>query len=172
MIRAVRATTLAALIAAPIAAVLPALAAAQASVDFGEGGFDAGQPIEVTSDALTVDQADGSAVFNGNVVVVQGDLRLASDALRVEYAGAESGGQTRIRRILATGGVTFVNGGDAAEATEAVYSVSEGTVRMTGDVLVSQGPSALSGEALTVDLASGSGRIEGRVRTILQAGGQ
>ena len=162
----------AALIAVLVAALPAAVVAQGASVEFGEAGFDGAQPIEVTSDALTVDQADGSAVFEGNVVVVQGALRLASDALRVEYADGTGGERTEIRRILASGGVTFVNDGDAAEAQEAVYSVAEGTIRMTGDVLVSQGPSALSGEALTVDLASGSGRMEGRVRTVLQAGGQ
>ena len=161
----IRTLTLAAALA------LPTMVAGQgASVDFGSGGFDDSQPIEVTSDSLSLDQAGGTAVFDGNVVVVQGDLRLAAGTLRVEYADA--GGATEVRRIVAGGGVTFVSGGDAAEADEAVYAVSDGTVRMSGSVLVSQGPSALSGEALTVDLASGSGRMEGRVRTVLQAGGQ
>ena len=41
---------------------------------------------------------------------------------------------------------------------------------MTGDVILTQGPNALSGERLIVDLTSGTGRMEGRVRTIFQTG--
>ena len=67
---------------------------------------------------------------------------------------------------MAGGGVTFVTASDAAEAQDAVYSVAEGTVTMSGDVILTQGRNAIAGDRLVVDLGSGNGRMEGRVRTV------
>lgn len=141
-----------------------------ASVAFGGLKHDASLPVEITADELNVDQATGSAVFTGNVVAGQGEMRLSAGRVQVQYA-TENGQVTgRIDKLIATGGVTLVNGGEAAEAQKAVYSVSGADIVMTGDVILTQGANALSGEKLTVDLTSGSGRMEGRVRTIFQTG--
>lgn len=142
-----------------------------ASVAFGGLKHDASLPVEITADELTVDQATGSAVFIGNVVAGQGEMRLSAARVRVEYA-TENGQVTgRINQLIATGGVTLVNGAEAAEAAKAIYSVAGANIVMTGDVILTQGVNALSGEKLTVDLKTGSGRMEGRVRTIFQTGG-
>ena len=40
--------------------------------------------MEVTSDELSIDQATGQAIFDGNVLVVQGDIRMsAGNGLRI-----------------------------------------------------------------------------------------
>ncbi|MDJ1009540.1 MAG: LptA/OstA family protein [Paracoccaceae bacterium] len=160
-------------LALTLAALLPGAAIAQgANVALGGLAFDNSAPIEVSADNLSVDPEDGSAVFEGNVLVAQGDLRLAANLIRVEYATDAEGNQTpSIGRVSATGGVTFVNGADAAEATEAVYSVEESSLVMTGDVLLTQGENVVAGDRLLVDLAAGTGRIEGGVRTVFQTGG-
>ena len=59
----------------------------------------------------------------------------------------------------------------AAEAREAVYTVAAGIVEMTGDVLLTQGASALSGQRLVLDLKAGTGVMEGRVSTTFVPGG-
>ena len=140
-----------------------------ANISLGTSGFDSTAPVEVTADELSVDQANGQAVFNGNVLVVQGDVRMSAGQVTIEYAaeGAENG----ISRLIASNGVTFVTPADAAEAREAVYSVANATVTLNGDVLLTQGQNAIGGDRLTVDLTSGVGQIEGRVRTIFNAGG-
>lgn len=138
-----------------------------ASVAFGSLKGDPTQPVEVTSDQLNINQTDGTAVFTGNVVVVQGAMRLAAAEVRVFYAP----GGKKIDRLNATGGVTLTNGGETAEAREAVYTIVEGSVVMTGDVLLTQGTSALSGSKLTVDLADGTGMMEGRVQTVFVPSG-
>lgn len=152
--------------------VLPVMAFAQGSnVSLGGLAFDNSAPIEVSADNLSVDPEDGSAVFEGNVVVAQGALRLAANLIRVEYATDEEGNRTpSIGRVSATGGVTFVNGDDAAEAEEAVYSVEDSSLVLSGDVLLTQGANVVSGDRLFVDLAAGTGRVEGGVRTVFQAG--
>ena len=145
--------------------VLAAWPAFGQGIEFGPFRQDPEQPVEVTSERLEVDQEGGIATFIGDVIVVQGQMRLTAPRVRVEYTTGEAG---RIERMHATGGVTMVNGEETAEGDEAVYAVDGGTVVMTGDVIVTQGPNVISGDQLDVDLDSGRGTMEGRVRTIFQ----
>ena len=144
---------------------LPA-AAQGTQVAFGAIKQDTSAPVEVTADALSVDQATGAATFTGNVVIGQGDMRLSAPRVLVIY----SQGQAGIERLEATGGVTLVSGPDAAESERADYAVSDGVIVMTGDVLLAQGQSALSADRMTVNLDDGTAQMQGRVRTILQTG--
>lgn len=163
---------LTAIIAVPVFLCLSAAAFAQnANIDFGAAALDQSQPLEITADQLTVDQTAGSAVFEGNVVAGQGEMRLSAGRVQVEYA-TENGTPTgEIERLLASGGVTLVNGAEQAEARDAVYAVGSSEIIMSGDVILTQGQNALSGEKLIVDLTSGQARMVGRVRTIFQTGG-
>lgn len=136
--------------------------AQETSVAFGGLKQNTALPVEVKADSLAVSQADGSATFTGNVLVGQGEMRLAAQTVRVEY-GADG---RSISRLHATGGVTLASAQDAAEAREAVYTIGSGQVVMTGDVLLTQGRSAISGQKLTVDLQAGTGRMDGGVTTI------
>lgn len=146
-------------------ALMPGLVLAQGTeVAFGGAPQDTSAPIEVTADRLSVNQADGTAVYSGNVLVAQGDMRMAAQQVLVVYARE----QRAIDRIEATGGVTFVSGTEAAEADRADYSLADSTVVMTGDVLLTQGLNALTSERMVVNLKSGTAQLSGRVRTVLQ----
>nr|WP_281501794.1 LptA/OstA family protein [Aliiroseovarius sp. F20344] len=152
-----------------VAICLPVTAYAQAQVAFGGLKHDSSLPIEISADQLAVDQASGSATFSGNVMIGQGEMRLSAGKVRVEYAtGTDTTGE--ISRLHATGGVTLVNGAEAAEAREAVYTIASGVVVMTGGVILTQGQNALSSEKLTVNLKSGTGQMDGRVKSIIQTG--
>lgn len=154
------------LAAALCLALLPLFAAAQgAQIAFGDVRQDSSQPVEVTADNLSVDQKDGTAIFTGNVLIGQGEMRLSAPKVEVFYDEAGS----RIRRLRATGGVTLVSGEDAAEAANADYTIDSGTIFMQGDVLLVQGQSALTADRMTVDTRSGTARMEGRVKTVLQS---
>ena len=149
---------------------LPLAALAQGTgIALGGFGYDAALPVEITADSLDVNQADGTATFAGNVLIGQGDMRLSAESVIVEYGESEDG-KTQITRLLASGGVTLVSADEAAEADEAVYDVVQGVVSLTGNVLVTQGPAAISGDQLVVNLETGSGSIEGNVRTVLNSG--
>ena len=149
-----------------LALPVPALAQG-AKVAFGGLKQDTSLPVEITADSLEVNQTDGEATFSGNVLVGQGDMRLSAARIRVEY---EDGGEG-IKTLHATGGVTIVNATDAAEAQEAVYTIASGNVVMTGNVLLTQGPNAISGERLVLNLRDGTGVMEGRVKTVFTPGG-
>ncbi|MDO5647014.1 lipopolysaccharide transport periplasmic protein LptA [Paracoccus sp. (in: a-proteobacteria)] len=150
-----------------IALMMAAPAAAQ-NVTFGGMRADTSAPVEVTADNLTVTQSDNNALFSGNVVIGQGDMRLSADQVTVQYG---AGGQNRIASLTARGNVVLVSGDDAAEAQQADYDVDGGTVTLIGDVTLVQGQNVLAGDRMVVDLATGAAQVQGRVRSILQPGG-
>ncbi|MTD99985.1 lipopolysaccharide transport periplasmic protein LptA [Paracoccus sp. YIM 132242] len=149
------------------ALILAAAPAAAQNTTFGGMRADISAPVEVAADNLSVNQADGSAVFTGNVVIGQGEMRLSADRVTVVYA---QGGQSRIRSLDAQGNVTLVSGADAAEAKAATYDVETGNVTLTGDVVLTQGGNVLTGDTMQVNLASGTAQVQGRVRSVLQPG--
>lgn len=150
---------------------LPAPLLAQgANVAFGALKHDSSLPVEIAADQLQINQETGKAVFRGNVEVGQGEMRLAAAVVEVEYEGGESS-TGKVQRLHATGGVTLVSGAEAAEAREAVYTIGSSQIVMTGDVLLTQGQNALSGQKLVVDLDKGTGVMEGRVRTVFKSDG-
>ncbi|WP_147110009.1 lipopolysaccharide transport periplasmic protein LptA [Tateyamaria sp. syn59] len=135
-------------------------------VAFGAIRQDTSAPVEVSADELNVDQETGAAVFTGNVVIGQGEMRLSAPRVLVIYREDQAG----IERMEATGGVTLVSGPDAAESRRADYSIDTGLIIMTGDVLLTQGQSAIASERMTVNLEDGTARMQGSVKTILQTG--
>ncbi len=154
------------LIAAAMLLLLPMAALAQqgAQVAFGGMQQDTRAPVEVTADALQVNQSDGTALYTGNVIIAQGEMRLAAPRVLVVYSDTSR----RIKRLEARGGVTLVSGTEAAEASSADYDIEAGQVVMSGNVLLTQGPSALTSEQMTVNLRDGTAQMSGRVRTVLQ----
>jgi len=151
-----------ALMTSPLAAF-----AQGANVAFGTIRQDTGLPVEVTADNLSVDQATGTAIFTGNVMIGQGEMRLSASRVLVVYRAEAEG----IARLEATGGVTLVSGADAAESERADYNIDDGTIVMSGNVLLAQGRNALSSDKMSVRLSDGTAQMSGRVRTVLQSGG-
>jgi lipopolysaccharide export system protein LptA len=147
--------------------LVAASAEAQQEIAFGDLNQDTTLPVQVTADQLAVNNADGTAIFSGNVVVTQGEMKLAAAEVKVTY-GSE---QNDIETLAASGGVTVTNLGDAAEAREALYTIDSGMIVLTGEVLLTQGPSAMAGQKLTINLKDGTGVMEGRVTTTFQPGG-
>ncbi|GGB01583.1 lipopolysaccharide transport periplasmic protein LptA [Allosediminivita pacifica] len=153
------------LIAAALAVAGPVFAQG-AQVAFGDMQQSTDAPVEVSADELRVNQSDGTAVYTGNVVIGQGDMRLSAPRVTVVYVE----GQGRIERLEARGGVTLVSGEEAAEAEEADYDINGGSIVMRGDVLLTQGGNALMAESMTVDLNAGTAQMSGRVRTVIDQG--
>lgn len=142
-------------------------AEAQQKIAFGDLNQDTSLPVQVQADQLAVNNADGTAVFSGNVVVTQGEMKLAAGEVKVSY-GTD---QKDIETLVASGGVLVTNLGDAAEAKEAVYTIASGVIVLSGDVLLTQGPSAMAGQKLSINLKDGTGVMEGRVTTTFVPGG-
>ena len=135
--------------------------AQESNIDFGGLRADPSLAIEVTSDSFTIDQASHSATFSGSVRVAQGEMVMTASEVVINYA--ENGGS--IVQLVASGGVILKAGSDAAQPQSATYIIANAEVTLTGDVLLTQGSAAISGQKLTVNLTNGTGRIEGRVTT-------
>jgi lipopolysaccharide export system protein LptA len=132
------------------------------------GGINAqpDAPVEISADNLNIDQDSGRAVFSGNVVIGQGDLRLAAGTVQVTYSDE----QGKISALNASGGVTFVTESEQAEAASAVYDLDGEQLTLSGNVLLTQGASALTADKMTINLSTGNARMEGRVRTVFEQG--
>lgn len=135
-----------------------------AQVAFGNTQLESDLPVEVTADNLSVNQNTSTAIFTGNVLIGQGEMRLSAPRVLVTYFEDQSG----IESLNATGGVTIVSGEDAAESKRADYNIETGLIEMQGDVLLVQGVNAITGDKMFIDTRAGTARMTGRVKTILQ----
>ena len=136
------------------------------SVSFG-GETDTSAPIELAADTLTVDQETGEAVFDGNVEISQGEMVLKAGFVRVLYSD-ETGDLVALR---ATGGVSITSGRDTATADAADYDVENGILQLSGNVALDQQGAKITAQRMDVDLAKNTASLSGRVRTVLQQGG-
>ncbi|MEM1066968.1 MAG: LptA/OstA family protein [Pseudomonadota bacterium] len=157
-------------LAATLACALPLAALAQGTqISLGNLAIAGDTPVEVAAEELSVNQEDGSAVFSGGVTVQQGDLTLTAAEVEIEYETADESPGGGIRRMVARGGVRLLNSGDAAESAEAVYDLEDGSLTMLGSVVLTQGQAVISGDRFAVDLETGTGQMQGNVRTVFQA---
>ncbi len=149
---------------------------AQAEEGDSPVGFktDPDAPIEIEADTLEVEQNAQTATFIGNVVAIQGAIRLRADRLIVTYAqkaeGASSSddgtGGTEITRIDAKSNVHVMSEDDqSASGDWALYMVADETITMGDAVVLRQGENVIRGQRLNIDLNSGQARVEGGVTT-------
>jgi len=94
----------------------------------------------VTSEKLAIDEESNTALFTGDVVVIQDTMTLYAPWVKVFYNDEQS----EIESMKATGGVTVLQNEEAAEAEEADYNLANEVMVMTGDVLVTQKLSAIA----------------------------
>ncbi|MCL4675708.1 MAG: lipopolysaccharide transport periplasmic protein LptA, partial [Pararhodobacter sp.] len=92
-----------------------------------------GSALEVTADQLEVDQSTGASIFTGNVLAVQGGMRISAQSLRLDYETGARTGTRRIGTLTAAGDVVMVTENEAIEAQRAVYRMTSQELEMTGD---------------------------------------
>ena len=145
-----------------IFAMAPALADEDNS-GFGNLSEDTKEPIMTSSDQMTVDNELSQAELIGNVEIVQGDLLLYADYVRITY----SKGQSKINALFARDNVILISGEDRATAYEADYNLKRGTIVMTGNALVRQDGNTVSADRAEFDIDSGAASMSGRVKSVL-----
>lgn len=155
--------------------VAPAIAYAQAASGPPNAlqGFSQNRdkPIKIDAARLEVRDKNKVATFSGSVQVVQGDTTLRCKTLAVFYDNEDAGstlaaakpgpgGQNRIRRLEAKGGVEVTQKDQVAKGDTGLFDMASNTVTLSGNVIVTQGQNVLRGERLVVDLTSGVSRVE------------
>jgi lipopolysaccharide export system protein LptA len=106
------------------------------------------EPIEITSEKLDFDYKNRRTVFRGNVDVVQGEVRLQSDVLTVDYA--QVGDKQELKEVTADGHVTVTQGPKKATGNHAVFSQSNRTVTLTGNAVLEEGSNQVNGDRIVV----------------------
>ena len=102
------------------------------------------QATVITSDKLTFDYQKQYAVFEENVVVVDGDMRLTADKLAIWFDDNDE-----ITLIKAEGNVHIVQQDKTANAGEAVYEVPTGKIVLTDNPRLQRGRHYLEGDKIT-----------------------
>lgn len=128
------------------------------------GSFDTNQPIEITADSLEVQQTNQLAIFEGNVQVVQGEIRMRAAKLTVHYVDksqSDNGQPANIRQIDAQGDVFLSSPRETAQGDTGVYDVTNKQIDLQGNVVLTQGKNVLRGNKLTLNLITGKSRVEG-----------
>jgi lipopolysaccharide export system protein LptA len=130
------------------------------------------QPVHIEAATLEVRDKDKVATFSGNVHVTQGDTNLRCKSLVVFYeqegkkgstlpaADPGPGGQQRIKRLEARGGVVVTQKDQTATGNLGIFDMKTNTVTLTGNVVMTQGKNVLRGDKLVVNLTSGVSKVE------------
>lgn len=139
-------------------------AEAGTSIAFGDRKQDTDAPIDVTSATLAVDENANTALFTGDVVVVQDTMTMYAPWVKVFYLEDQSG----ISHMHAKDGVTLIHGDEAAEGETADYDLQKDVIIMNGDVLVTQKLSAIAADKMTIKLEDGTALMTGRVKSLLR----
>jgi len=113
---------------------------------------DREQPIEVEADGVEFDEAANRSVYRGNVILVQGSLRLQADRVTVEHRGRQPA------KIIAEGGpVRFQQMPDDGEqlvkgrAKTAEYEIASEELVLIGEALLTQGNDSFSSDRIVYD---------------------
>jgi lipopolysaccharide export system protein LptA len=132
------------------------------------GNTDA--PVDLTADELEVVNAQCLAIWRGSAEALQADSRLRADVLRIySQQGAPKAGGTGSScgspiRIEAEGGVYYVTPSQRIRGDLAVYTKSNETLVVTGDVVAIQGKNVLRGTRMVMNTLTGQAQMETGVR--------
>lgn len=149
------------------------------------------QPIQIESDKLEIHDQEHTALFTGNVKVVQGTTTMQSGKMTVYYKdkaakpaadGAQpaaqpeqsaslASGSADIDKILVTDKVFLSSGTQTATADDGNFDMASQTFILTANegnkVILSDGPNVFTGCKLTVHMQTGQAQLEscgGRVQ--------
>lgn len=151
-------------------AALPLLPAAaqQGSQDIQGLKLSGDQPIQIESDKLEVRDKESTAVFTGNVNVVQGETVMKSGRMVVHYV---KGSETAATTAAGTGNIESieVDGKVYVKSSDQIATGDRGRFDMKSQILVlegekvvlTQGDNVLVGCRLVANMATGKSQLDG-----------
>ena len=98
-------------------------------------------PIYITADWMEVDQSKNTITYKGRVVTVQTDMTMRSETLTA-YIDPET---KKMKQIIAEGKVNATQGDRIATGDKAVFDDAAKTVTLTGNPMMRQGNSQVTG---------------------------
>jgi lipopolysaccharide export system protein LptA len=110
------------------------------------GSHNSNAPINVSSDNFVGDLASKIGTYIGNVIVIQGDMRMRAERVKVNVA------QGKPTRIEATGKVVVNAPSGTATGDNGIYELGPRTITMTGHVVLTKEKDVMRGTKLVMDL--------------------
>lgn len=137
---------------------------------------DRNQPITIEANKATIDDASGTAIYEGNVVIMQGSIRMTANKVTLNYTAKQT-----LDKVVAEGEpVHFKQSPDGdkadinAKANRMEYFASKNTIHLTQGAELWQGQDSFAGEHITYNTHDGiitanKGKNEtGRVKVTIQ----
>ena len=133
-------------------------------------GGDAKSPISIEADRLDYFEKESKAVYEGHVVVVQGDTRLTCARLTIlmeksgEPAKPDAGAanaSNRLKHMDCAGPVRVDSRAQTATADNGSYDKGHNSVVLNGHVVLTDGRNVTKGDRLVYDLTTGQAAVQG-----------
>lgn len=121
------------------------------------------EPVIITSERLTADNKNNTAVFEGSVVAKTGDISMHSDRMTVFYSQEEK----KIQKIHAVGNVKVHKAERALFSDEAVYLNDDEKIIFTGNPKAVEGENVITGKEIIFYIRDDRAVVQGS-RVILQ----
>jgi lipopolysaccharide export system protein LptA len=102
-------------------------------------------PTVITSDRLEYDYPRSMAIFTGNVVVEDKDLRMWADQMTVLFSPTED-----IESVTAIGHVRIEQAGREATCGKAIFLLDRNEVVLTGDAVLKRGKDRVEGRIIQI----------------------
>ncbi len=102
-------------------------------------------PIFITSDHMEADRKKNTLIYKGRVVTVQGEMTMNSETLTAYYDPE----MKQLRQVIAEGKMNVTQGDRVALNAKAVFNQKDQTLILTGNPVVRQGNSQISGSRIT-----------------------
>lgn len=108
------------------------------------------EAIIITSSTLTSDNEMKTAIFEGSVKAVKGDLTLYADKMIVYYQNEKAG--RGIKKIDVEGNVRLIKNGRVVTSRLAEYNDFDQTIIFTGEPRATDGKTVITGTKMTYSL--------------------
>jgi len=157
----------------------------------GLGATRSKEPITITADNLEYQYSDGVITYRGDVLAVQGEVKVRSNELRItlmrddnanggkKQSGAKAASDldnadaSKLQSVVASGSVRIDQGTRWAVGGKATFEQSNRTLVLTENPVLHDGPNEVAGDRVVVFLDEDRSVVEGgrkRVKAVLFPG--
>ena len=164
-----------------LALAVPVLAQKPAKGPMQIPGGKSHEPVNISADKLEYFDKEQKAVYDGNVVVTQGEATMKCASLTIFLTRQEKAattdkeatpiaGNSDVSRMEATGPVTIVQKDQTGSGDSGLYERAVNRVTLSGHAKLQQGPNLTTGERIIYTIDQGRAVVEGNVRSFLVPG--
>lgn len=119
-------------------------------------------PIAYAADTFEADEGNHTATFTGSVEFLQDTSRLRADKVTVTYGQNQATGKwDALSTAEAVGNVYYVVDDQVMTGSRAVYTKSNDTMVLTGNVVLKQGQNVMEGSRLVYNVGAKKSSMDG-----------